>query len=273
MTLIDFFKSLLEATAEPVLPVKMARDGSHLDYQRRVWVQRKLRSLGFNTATRDYADFVPATIRAVELFQAQQRLGVDGIVGPKTWAALVEAKPVVQPQKPKSQPRKVPWVEELGRVMGWHETHDYNRLSKWLRSDGAYLGDPRKFPWCGDAAQTSIKRTLPNEPWPGRVGKNPYLARNWQDFGKKWKMALGVMVPMWRGSRSGTAGHIGALIGYDPRRKMMRIRGGNQSNRVSDVWIEERRALDFRAPVTYKYDLPPVPIMNSRGQVISTNEA
>lgn len=35
--------------------------------------------------------FGPNTKRAVEKFQRSKRLGVDGIVGPKTWTALIES--------------------------------------------------------------------------------------------------------------------------------------------------------------------------------------
>jgi len=220
---------------------------------------------------------------------------IDGVMGPKTEFAIVQfkqsiglrARPYLGPitlsklfgKTVKHSPSGryvrdgVPWVNELGRHLGLHERTNYKTLSDWLRSDGATLGDPRKWPWCGDAMQTAIRLTLPNEPWPGRVGLNPYLARNWLSFGVKCKMAYGAMIVIWRGKRNGSSGHIATVVGYDPKRKRVRIRGGNQSNRISDTWVSEHRVLGYRKPSTWKKELPPVPIMNSRGAVVSTNEA
>ncbi|MBO6553241.1 MAG: peptidoglycan-binding protein [Roseitalea sp.] len=219
---------------------------------------------------------------------------VDGIYGPKTEAAIIAFKrsvglrarpyfgPITQAKlfdanakanKAPAFPSLVPWLNEIGKYIGRHESADYSILSRWLRSDGAYLGDPRRFPWCGDAVQTAIKRTLPSEPFPGRVGQNPYLARNWLDFGEPEELRFGVVVVLWRGSRSGMSGHVCFAIGYDPKRRRIRVRGGNQSNRVSDTWVREDRVLGYREPVTFGHELPPIPIMNSAGAVISTNEA
>lgn len=50
-------------------------------------LQRLLNSYGFSAGTVD-GIFGPLTERAVQNFQAERGLEVDGIVGPKTWAAL-----------------------------------------------------------------------------------------------------------------------------------------------------------------------------------------
>jgi hypothetical protein len=86
-------------------------------------------------------------------------------------------------------------------------------------------------------------------------------------------IGYGAMAVCWRGSKSGTSGHIATVVGYDARNKRVRIRGGNQSNMVSDAWIDESRVLGYRRPKTYVGELPPVPLMNSNGEVISHNEA
>lgn len=218
---------------------------------------------------------------------------IDGIMGPKTEAAIVAFKkskglrprPYIGPityellvgkSTTREDIRKtatVPWVNELGKYLGKHERRDNSLLRRWLRSDGKTLGDPKKFPWCGDAMETAIKLTLPTEPFKGNLGLNPYLARNWLEFGMKSDLAYGVMVVLWRGKKNGTSGHICTAIGYDPIRKRIRVRGGNQSNTVSDTWVKESRVLGYRKPITYKGKLPNIPIMNSKGQVVSSNEA
>src|SRR5690606_33789727 len=113
---------------------------------------------------------------------------------------------------------ELPWMNEVAKYVGLHETRDFARLFAWLRSDRASVGDPRKFPWCGDLVQTAIRLTLPDEPFPGRVGLNPYLARNWLDFGVDRGPGLGAVAVFWRTSLKGSLdGHVGFAIGHDPK--------------------------------------------------------
>lgn len=225
-------------------------------------------------------------------------VSVDGIMGPQTEAAISEFKgqhgllrrPLIGPltaellfgpYRPLRKDNDLifpPWVNELGRHMNWHETRDNVKLKEWLKSDGATLGDPAKLPWCGDAMQTAIRLTLPDEPFPGDLGKNPYWARNWVLLGEESALRLGVMVVLTRDG----GGHIATAVGYDERNRKIRVRGGNQSNSINDTWVDESRVLGyrspmhaegFRKPITWTRQLPPIPLMNSAGEVISTNEA
>lgn len=228
------------------------------------------------------------------------KLAVDNEMGPNTEAAISDFKgrhgllrrPLIGPltekllfgkSKPSAKPgdaKYPPWLNELGRHIGLHEVRNNAELRKWLKSDGKTLGDPAKLPWCADAMQTAIRLTLPNEPFPGNLGKNPYWARNWALLGVKSSLRLGAMVVL---TRKGGGGHIGTAVGYDPVRRRIRLRGGNQSNLIKDAWVDERRVIGYRKsggamtglrkPKTWKHELPPIPIMNSAGQVISTNEA
>lgn len=224
---------------------------------------------------------------------------IDGIVGPKTEKAICDfkrsvglwARPYVGPltleklfgpdgapapaTAPDPAAMSLPWVNELGRYLWKHESRDHAIVKEWLASDGKTLGDPAQLPWCGDAVQTAIRLTLPTEPFTGKVGQNPYLARNWLDFGAPCEMSYGAIVVFWRGDRNGSSGHVAIVVGYDRANKRLRCRGGNQSNMISDAWMDEGRVLEhgYRTPSTWLHTLPPAPLMDSAGAVISTNEA
>ena len=224
----------------------------------------------------------PNTELAISNFKADNGLRRRPLIGPLTIELLFDKKKVRKSifnfdffKKDHVYP---PWVNELGRHMNWHEVRDNAKLQEWLRSDGATLGDPAKLPWCGDAMATAIRLTLPNEQFPGALGENPYWARNWVLFGDETQLALGAMIVATRGS----GGHIATAVGYDPDKRRIRVRGGNQSNSINDTWLDEGRIVGYRSPMnatgyrkptTWRHKLPPIPIMNSAGQVVSTNEA
>lgn len=215
----------------------------------------------------------PNTERAISAFKASIGLLARPYVGPLTWEALT-GKPLKKTVAPKDGVVSgLPWMNEISRYLGLHENRDYSTLSKWLKSDGGTVGDPRRIPWCGDAVHTAIRLALPNEPFPGRVGPNPYLARNWLDFGVKSNLAFGAVAVFWRGAKKGLSGHVGFVVGVSQNGSLLRIRGGNQSNSVSDSWLGADRVLGFRKPSTWPHDLSPAPVMNTKGAVISTNEA
>ncbi len=105
---------------------------------------------------------------------------------------------------------------------------------------------------CGDLVQTPIRRTLPSEPFPGKVGQNPYLARNWLEFGKECQPGVGAVMVFWRGSRSGIYGHVAFYWGEDDHHYY--VLGGNQSNTISVARIARNRFLGARWPVSYEGD-------------------
>lgn len=215
----------------------------------------------------------PLTEMRISEFKTSIGYQARPYVGPLTWKALTgkELKTSVSPKG--DAPTGLPWINEISKYLGQHEARDFSSLSKWLRSDGGTVGDPRKIPWCGDAVQTAIRLALRNEAFPGKVGANPYLARNWLDFGVKCSVQYGAVAVFWRGSKKGFSGHVGFVVGVSKDGKLLRIRGGNQSNRVSDTWISKDRLLGCRKPSTWPHVLPSAPVMTSRGAVISTNEA
>lgn len=162
-----------------------------------------------------------------------------------------------------------PWYEELLRRKGLHEVKNRSALMAWLRSDGKTLGDPAKLPWCGDAIQTCLALTLPDELQP----TNPYLARNWLKFGIPLATpALGCILVFWRGSKTGTSGHIGLYAGEDAQ-GYLHVLGGNQSDAITIARLDKARLLGMRWPSTYPKPKPGRVMLSVSGAPVSTNEA
>lgn len=230
-------------------------------------IQRALVALGYSLAVDGVAG--AKTRAAVKAFQAKAGLVTDGIAGPKTQAALAAAlanagkaallKPNVPP----------PWYEELLRRKGLHEVRDRSKLMTWLRSDGKTLGDPSKLPWCGDAIQTCLALTLPDEPQP----VNPYLARNWLKLGIELKTpALSCILVFWRGSKTGASGHVGLYAGEDAQ-GYLHVLGGNQSDAITIARLDKARLLGMRWPTTYPKPTTGRVMLNASGAPVSMNEA
>ncbi len=224
-------------------------------------IQHQLKGRGFDPGLLD-GDFGPGTRSAVMRFQRTiSHLVVDGIPGPETIAALFY-EPI-----PDESGSLTPWMDVAIRRKGLNENRDYAELSTFLMSDGKYLGDPRKYPWCGDLVSTCLALTLAGEKQPA----NPYLARNWLKFGIECEPRYGAVAVYWRGSKAGSSGHVAFLAGEDNASGAWVNLGGNQSNSISITSLTKSRALGFRWPRTVPLGKTRLPQM--RGGKLSTNEA
>ncbi|MCO5092075.1 TIGR02594 family protein [Bosea sp. (in: a-proteobacteria)] len=234
-------------------------------------VQAALLSLGFDPKGVDGFAGVK-TRNAVTAFQRSAGLHVDGLAGPDTWEALKRALVVARKPPVSIVPRgpvAPPWYEELLRRKGLHEVKSRSALMAWLRADGKTLGDPAKLPWCGDAIQTCLALTLPDEPQP----VNPYLARNWLKFGVGLdEPALGCILVFWRGSKTGTSGHVGLYAGEDAQ-GYLHVLGGNQSDAITIARLDKARLLGMRWPATYPKQTTSRVLLSASGAPVSTNEA
>jgi uncharacterized protein (TIGR02594 family) len=197
--------------------------------------------------------------------QWQRALGVaaDGDFGPDTLAASMQAL-----HAPAPQPLPVlPWLTEGRKVIGLHEVRDNAALTAWLMSDGKRLGDPKALPWCGDFAETAMKRGLPTEVFSGPVGENPYYARNWSSFGKATLPVYGAVLVFERGP---TSGHVGFGVGQTKDNFL--VLGGNQGDTVSIVPIAKGRLLAARWPSSFPNPEVLLPFTMTGGAT-SINEA
>lgn len=232
-------------------------------------VQKKLTELGYDPGPIDGVRG-RRTIGAVKQFQRANRLEVDGIVGPKTEAALFKVAATGTLTTERSVDA-MPWLVEARRVMGTREIAGKRHspiIMGWARALGIEYRDD-ETPWCGLYAAHCIASQLPEEALPN----NPLGARNWQNFGHKCEMANGAIAVFWRGKRDGWAGHVGFVTGYDAKRRRLRILGGNQSNMVREDWLSEDRLLALRWPLTAMPSAGRVNAVSSGNTKLSTNEA
>lgn len=167
--------------------------------------------------------------------------------------------------KPKQ--KELPWIVEGKKVFGLHEARDQRELTNWLKSDGQRLGDTTQLPWCGDYVETAIKNSLPSEPFPGNLGKNPYWARNWSLFGEEEASpSYGSILVFKRGN----GGHVCFAVGEDKTHYY--CLGGNQSDMVCITRIAKDRLIASRWPSTFKGSKKKLPAMTPNGIPVSTNE-
>ena len=219
-------------------------------------IQTHLAALGFDPGPID-GIYGPRTESAILAFKRSMGLRLRPWVGPQTWELLHQPALDLEDQE-------LPWLVEARKAMNLHEVYDNVALRRWLASDGHTLGDPSKFPWCGDYVETAIRLGLPNEPVPN----NPYWALNWQKWGVPTEPTYGCVVSIKRDG----GGHVAFLVGQDQTRYF--CLGGNQSNKSGVAPIEKRRftSESFRWPATFPRRPVVVPWMTSAA-ASSVNEA
>ncbi|SEP27654.1 TIGR02594 family protein [Salinihabitans flavidus] len=234
------------------------------------WLQRALASLGHYSGAID-GIAGPKTRAAIVAFKRAEGLRARPYIGPITLSRLRDAVDEPAPDRvgPESAPEP-PWLVEISKYLGLHEVRDNAALRDWLRSDGATLGDPAQLPWCGDAAATALRKALPEEPFPPKLARNPYWARNFADLGIRCGHVYGAIIVFSRGK----GGHVGFAIGRDPDRRRYLVRGGNQGDEVRDSWMAESRLLALRWPRSWPTaHQRALPRYDASGAVLSVNEA
>lgn len=239
--------------------------------------QRGLIALGYNLGPAG-ADGVPGRMSqaATIAFKVKHGLSATVTIGPQTIAVMNrELATIGRPAPSGSKPYQTPppvWVVEAGRHLGVKEVVGRGSnptIMGWAKRLGArvlgmnYTDDDT--PWCGLFIAYVIAVCLPGEPLPAIVVR----ASAWDKFGRATAPVFGCIV---RYQRPG-GGHVGILIGRSADGRLHRVRGGNQSNRVSDTWIEAERAVAYRWPSSVNSKGEPVPVLDASGAPVSRNEA
>lgn len=241
-----------------------------------VEIQNALRAAGHELVPD--GDFGPITERAVKMFQAAHGLEVDGIVGPKTAAALVAdkesevgktiaAKPVAS-----SVLGVAPWLSSLRALTGTQEIPGAKSnplILSWVAEIiktypdlkpnlGWYVNDDT--PWCGLAVAYVVAKAGHKPPLA------PLYALNWRTWGVPVQRCPGAILVFKRPG----GGHVGLYEGEDAT--AYHVRGGNQSNRINVTRIAKGRCVGARWPAGH-----PLPsggaVQKSASGKLSSNEA
>lgn len=203
------------------------------------WLQSRLVAHGAKIAVD--GDLGRNTIAALEAFQKAKKLKVTGVSDNNTVNAL-RAQPNGDAGNTNVPANMPPWMAEMHRKMGLHEVRDNGTLSDWLRI-GKYLGNPANLPWCGDAIESCMAKTLPKEPLPS----NPFFAQAWKDFGIDATAPVVGSIGVIRWTTS--SGHVGIVAGVDGDR--INLLGGNQSNAINISSFPRNKFIAFRWPSTF----------------------
>lgn len=212
------------------------------------WLQERLNAHGASPRLIEDGDWGRRSIRALKEFQRRRRLKVTGTATTKTVEAL-QRPAKTESRRPSRDlipdERMPPWMAEMHRRKGLHEVRDNAALAEFMRRWGRYLGNPADLPWCGDAVESVIAKTLPDEPLPG----NPFWAQAWRDFGvDAGGYAIGAIgVIRW----SARAGHVGIIAGVS--RGRVHLLGGNQTNAITIASFPESKFIAARWPSTFPF--------------------
>ena len=204
------------------------------------WLQARLNAHGARID--EDGDWGRNSIAAMKAFQAARGLRLTGTSTSETVTALKLA-PAETTGTHSVPPIEAmpPWMAELHRRMGLHETRNSKSLIEFLML-GKYLGNPAKLPWCGDAIESAMAKTLPDEPLPS----NPFWAQAWAAFGIKVPAIVGAIgVIRW----SASSGHVGTVAGVNGSKII--LLGGNQSNAIKLSSFDRSKFIGFRWPETY----------------------
>lgn len=206
---------------------------------------------------------------------------IDGIVGAQTVQAVKSALGRMTSVKADgtqaSVPNKKPtsddllWIAHARNLVGTKEiagtANNPKILQMWERTFSGTgqahrlkeaVWNTENTPWCGafvgDAmVSAGLARHVPTS-FP--------MARSWLKAGTKLdKPAYGCVVVFWRGSPTGSSGHVGFVVGKDKAGNLM-VLGGNQGDAVNIKPFSKGRVLAYRwcgtqdEPAPRRYELP-----------------
>jgi len=213
-------------------------------------LQHQLRRWGYNIPTD--GQFGPRTDNIVRDFQRKRGLGVDGVVGPGTWDALLDAdgknlgssfvdphvdtRPVEDAPAPTNTPAPAPggagpaWMNVAKKEQGTHEVRGRSANPRILAYHATTDLHSRsdEIAWCSSFINWCLKQC-------GIKGTNSAGAISWKNWGSASSPRYGAIAvinnpAMARSSLTATGNHCGFLV--EETKTHYVLLGGNQSNSV-----------------------------------------
>lgn len=181
---------------------------------------------------------------AVRRVQERLSLVVDGIAGPKTFAAIEALLTRVQGDDTQELDPAPRWLQEARRYLGVREQpgdqHE-ELILRWLATTslGRWGRSRDETPWCSAFVNAMIEGAA-------FEGTSSAMARSWLGWGVPCPPRVGAVAVFPRGAPP--SGHVAFVDRVDESGALVDVLGGNQGNRVSVVERRMGDALGFRWP-------------------------
>ena len=128
--------------------------------------------------------------------------------------------------------------------LGVHETGNNNpRILDYLRCVDLRESElEESTPWCSAFANFCVQKS-------GGRGTHNAMARSWLHWGKKLDIPTeGCIVVFERGGND-YSGHVAFFVGYDEKKQMVKVLGGNQKDSVCYSDYFTHSILGFRTSI------------------------
>lgn len=175
--------------------------------------------------------FGKGTHTAVQQFQLSKYLGVDGVVGPKTWAVLLADKPVSTQKPIVTVSSAAPWMKIARNEIGQEEIRgdqQHNPKIIAYHATTALKATTDETAWCSSFVNWALLQA-------GFAGTKSAAAISWVNWGKVVHAVNGAITVIYNAkaansSLSSSGNHVGFLV--QETATHYQLLGGNQSHSV-----------------------------------------
>lgn len=174
--------------------------------------------------------FGKGTHIAVQQFQASKYLGIDGVVGQKTWGMLIAKAPVSTPKPVVADSQAAPWMKVARMEISQEEIagNKHNPRIITYHATTTLKATADETPWCSSFVNWALLQA-------GIKGTNSAAAISWMGWGKTANAINGAITVIYNSkaansSLSSSGNHVGFLVQENATHYV--LLGGNQSNKV-----------------------------------------
>lgn len=174
--------------------------------------------------------FGKSTHVAVQQFQISKYLGVDGVVGAKTWAVLTGKAPATTHKPPVIASESAPWMKLAKAEIGQEEILGVKHNPKVIayHATTTLKASADETPWCSSFVNWALLQA-------GVKGTNSAAAISWMSWGKPASAVNGAITVIYNSkaansSLSSSGNHVGFLVQENATH--YQLLGGNQGNKV-----------------------------------------